>query len=101
MESRIGGGHRLVGQIPREYIVFKLISMNMFDSFNSYNLYVLFHYILSGCILLQVANKLADKYVSVIFAYTVLSAESLSLWYSFIHWPAFVIGRHYLFILYF
>ena len=91
--QRIGGGHRLVGQMPREYIVFKLISMNMFDSFNSYNLYVLFHYILSGCILLQVSKKLEfDKYVSVIFAYTVLSAESLSLWYSFIHWPAFVIG---------
>ena len=29
--ERIGSGHRLVGQIPREYIVFKIVASSYFQ----------------------------------------------------------------------
>ena len=51
--ERIGSGHRLVGQIPREYIVFKIVASELFSVFNSYNFYVIFHYLSSALILLQ------------------------------------------------
>jgi len=91
--QRIGGGHRLVGQIPREYLVFKIIASELFIIFNKYNLYVLFHYITSGVVLLFISQKLNfNKYVGALFAYSLLSSELLSSWYSFIHWPGFVLG---------
>lgn len=91
--ERIGSGHRLVGQIPREYIVFKIVASELFSIFNRYNFYVLFHYLFSAVILLKISDKLNfDKYIGAFFAYTLLSAELLSSWYSFIHWPSFVFG---------
>ncbi len=91
--ERIGSGHRLVGQIPREYIVFKVVATEFFSIFNRYNFYVLAHYLFSALILLKISVKLNfDKYIGAFFAYSLLSAELLSSWYSFIHWPSFVFG---------
>ena len=97
--ERIGSGHRLVGQIPREYIVFKIVASELFSVFNSYNFYVIFHYLSSALILLQISKKLNfDKFIGAIFAYALLSAELLSSWYSFIHWPSFVFGLSLIFL---
>ena len=97
--ERIGSGHRLVGQIPREYIIFKIVASEIFSVFNSYNFYVIFHYLSSALILLQVSKKLNfNKFIGAIFVYALLSAELLSSWYSFIHWPGFVFGLSLIFL---
>ena len=91
--EHFGFGHRFVGQVPLNYLLFKLVGIQDVINISSFNFYIILHYLLAATALRKLSNNLnLNKTESFLFIITILTSNLLVLWQSFIHFPAFVLG---------